>query len=192
MASRILIAVGEPASSPEHLPFGVRTLLDAAEEIFVVAPTLPKRFEWLASATDKAREQADERLEAVLGQLDAIGTDAAGAVGGDEPFVAFEDAIREFSPDHLLIACRGQERAAHHAGGSYGREALEGGGGRKGDSPAALQADHLSADRDPHRHTRASQGGLHASLPEALGGDQRLLRRSGSRRGARLLGDRAL
>ena len=111
MASRLLIAVGEPASSPEHLPFGVRTLLDAAEEILVIAPTLPKRFEWLASATDKAREQADERLEAVLGQLDAIGTDAAGVVGGDDPFVAFEDAIREFSPDHLLIAVRDQDRA---------------------------------------------------------------------------------
>jgi hypothetical protein len=25
--------------------------------------------------------------------------------------VAFEDAIREFSPDHLLIAVRGQDRA---------------------------------------------------------------------------------
>ena len=58
------------------------------------------------------REQADERLEAVLGQLDAIGTDATGVVGGDDPFVAFEDAIREFSPDHhLLIAVRGQDRA---------------------------------------------------------------------------------
>ena len=67
MASRLLIAVGEPASTPEDLPFGVRTLLDAAEEILVIAPTLPKRFEWLASATYKAREQADERLQAVLG-----------------------------------------------------------------------------------------------------------------------------
>ena len=111
MALRLLIAVGEPASTPEDLPFGVRTLLDAAEEILVIAPTLPKRFEWLASATDKAREQADERLQAVLGQLDAIGTEAAGVVGSDDPFVAFEDAIREFSPDHLLIALRGQDRA---------------------------------------------------------------------------------
>jgi hypothetical protein len=111
MASRLLIAVGESPSSPEHLPFGVRTLLDAAQEILVIAPTLPKRFEWLASATDKAREQADERLRAALGQLDAIGDEAAGIVGSDDVFVAFEDAIREFSPDHLLIALRGQDRA---------------------------------------------------------------------------------
>jgi hypothetical protein len=111
MASRLLIAVGEPASGPEELPFGVRTLLDAAEEVLVIAPALPKRFEWLASATDKAREEADERLRAVLGQLDEIGTDATGAVASDDPLIAFEDAISGFSPDHLLIALRGEDRA---------------------------------------------------------------------------------
>jgi hypothetical protein len=112
MASRLLIAVGETASGPEDLPFGVRTLLDAADEILVVAPALPKRFEWLASATDKAREQADERLHAVLGQLDEIGAEATGAVGSDDPLVAFEDAIGGFSPDHVLIALRGEDRAS--------------------------------------------------------------------------------
>jgi hypothetical protein len=111
MAARLLIAVGEPASSPEDLPFGVRALLDAAEEILVIAPALPKRFEWLASATDKAREQADERLQAVLGQLDEIDAEASGAVGSDDPLVAFGDAIREFSPNHVLIALRGEDRA---------------------------------------------------------------------------------
>jgi hypothetical protein len=111
MASRLLIAVGEPASSPEDLPFGVRALLDTAEEILVIAPALPTRFEWLASATDKAREQADERLQSVLGQLDEIGAEASGAVGSDDPLIAFEDAIGGFSPDHVLIALRGENRA---------------------------------------------------------------------------------
>jgi hypothetical protein len=111
MSSRLLIAVGEPASGPEELPFGVRALLDAAEEILVIAPALPTRFEWLASDTDKAREQADERLQAVLGQLDEIGEEASGAVGSDDPLIAFEDATRAFSPDHFLIALRGEERA---------------------------------------------------------------------------------
>ena len=117
MAARLLIAVGEPASGIEDLPFGVRELVDAAEEILVIAPALPKRLEWLASATDKAREQADERLRAVLGQLDEIGAEAGGAVGSDDPLVAFEDAVREFSPDHLLIALRGQARAGWQESG---------------------------------------------------------------------------
>jgi hypothetical protein len=39
-----------------------------------------------------------------------FGTEAAGVVASDDPFVAFGDAIREFSPDHLLIAVRSQDR----------------------------------------------------------------------------------
>src|SRR4051794_13648135 len=117
MGARLLIAVGEPASGIEHLPFGVRELIDAAQEILVVAPALPKRLDWLASATDKAREQADERLRAVLGQLDEIGAQAGGAAGSDDPLIAFEDAVREFSPDHLLIALRGQDRAGWQESG---------------------------------------------------------------------------
>jgi hypothetical protein len=106
MANRLLIAAGETASGPEALPFGVRELIDAAEEILVITPTLPTRFEWLASATDRAREQADERLRTVLGQLAEMGSQAVGAIGADDPLLAFEDAIREFEPDHVLIALR--------------------------------------------------------------------------------------
>jgi hypothetical protein len=111
VATRLLIAAGESASSPAELPFGVRELIAAADEILVVTPALPTRFEWLASATDKAREQADERLRTVLGQLEELGSEAAGAVGADDPLLAFEDAIAQFSPRHVLIALRERERA---------------------------------------------------------------------------------
>jgi len=112
MASRLLIAAGGAAPSPEDVPTAVRALLDAAEEILVIAPTLPGRFEWLASATDRARQQADERLQAVLGQLDAMGAaPARGVIGSDDPLVAFEDAVRDFEPDHVLIALRSADRA---------------------------------------------------------------------------------
>ncbi len=78
MAKRLLIAAGGSAEGIEQLPFGVRELIDAAEEILVVAPALPSRLEWLASATDRAREQADERLRTVLGQLTELGRDPLG------------------------------------------------------------------------------------------------------------------
>jgi len=42
----------------------------------------------------------------VLGHLGELGTEAHGAVGSDEPLQALEDAIREFAPDHVLIALR--------------------------------------------------------------------------------------
>jgi len=106
VAKRLLIAVGESASDPGELPFGVGELIDAAEEIMVVTPALPSRIDWLASATDKAREQADGRLRTVLGHLEELGSEASGAVGADDPMLAFEDAIRDFAPDHLLIGLR--------------------------------------------------------------------------------------
>ena len=109
MAHRLLIAAGESVTETSELPFGVRVLLDAADEILVITPTLPSRFEWLASATDHAQELADERLQTVLGQLSDLGNEAAGQVGADDPLLAFEDAIRQFAPDHLLIALRAGE-----------------------------------------------------------------------------------
>jgi hypothetical protein len=106
-----LIAAGEAASSVEELPPGVRALIQAADEILVITPALPNRLDWLTSATDRAREQADERLRAVLGHLAEFGSKAEGAVGADDPLLAFEDAIRDFAPDHLLIALRGGDDA---------------------------------------------------------------------------------
>jgi hypothetical protein len=117
MTKRLLIAAGEAASSPGELPFGVRELIDAADEIVVVTPTLPSRFEWLASATDKATEHADERLQTVLGQLAEMGSEASGTVGADDPLLAFEDAIRDFAPDHLLVALRAHDNAGWQEGG---------------------------------------------------------------------------
>lgn len=111
MAGRLLIAVGEAAGSAGELPAGVRTLVDASDEILVIAPRLPARLDWLTSDTDRATAQADERLAAVLGQLDEVGRPASGRIGADDPMLAFEDAVREFAPDHLLIALRRDDRA---------------------------------------------------------------------------------
>src|SRR3954454_6307799 len=106
MGPKLLIAVGEAAASTTTLPQAVRSIVDAAGEVFVVAPSLPSRLDWLNSDTDAAHERADERLRTVLGQLGELGAEARGAVGSDEPGEAFADAIRAFEPDHLLIALR--------------------------------------------------------------------------------------
>jgi hypothetical protein len=110
--SRLLIAAGQVAGGADALPDGVRLLIESADEILVIAPSLPRRFEWLASATDKAREEADERLKAVLAEVSEAGAFARGMVAADDPLLAFEDAVAAFGPTHILIGLR----SADHAG----------------------------------------------------------------------------
>jgi hypothetical protein len=108
---KLLVAAGGAAASAESVPSSVRRLVEGASETLVIAPTLPSRFEWLASATDNAREQADERLRRVLSHMDEMGASAQGSVGADDPMLAFDEAIADFSPDHILIALRDANRA---------------------------------------------------------------------------------
>ena len=108
-SARLLIVTGGAASDLGEIPTSARLLIDAADEILVVAPTLPTRIAWLASDTDKTREIADQRLQAVLSQISEAGAPAEGVVGADDPLLAFEDAVADFDPDHILIALRGPE-----------------------------------------------------------------------------------
>jgi hypothetical protein len=111
MTKRLLIVAGKSAPGVDALPPGVRELIDGSDEILVVTPALPSRLEWLASATDKAREQADERLSSVMGHLVGTTADVSGEIGADDPLLAFEDALRDFQADHILIGLRSDEEA---------------------------------------------------------------------------------
>jgi hypothetical protein len=106
--TRLLIATGEVASDIAELPPLVRALIEAASEIVVMTPVLVSRLAWLASDTDRARFEADERLSAVLGHVETLAKDAAvhARVGDDTPLTAFADALRSSVPDHILIALR--------------------------------------------------------------------------------------
>lgn len=114
---KLLIGVGEAGDQLGDVPAGVRALIEGASEILVMSPALPGRLDWLAGQTDRTREIADERLQAVLGQLEEAGEKAAGVVGSDDPMMAFEDAIRDFAPDHILIALRGRAKSGWQESG---------------------------------------------------------------------------
>jgi hypothetical protein len=103
---KLLIATGAAAVDPAAIPPFVQFLVEGAAERFVITPRLPGRLQWLVSDTDRATHEADERLDAVLGQLASVGTPAKGRVGDDSPIRAFEDAVSAFKPDHILIALR--------------------------------------------------------------------------------------
>src|SRR5688572_27655288 len=111
--TRLLIATGEAAASEDELPRLVRALIENASELLVMTPMLISRLQWLASDTDRARFEADERLSTVLGHVEALAPEAgiSGRIGDDTPVTAFSDAIREFLPDHILIALRSNDHS---------------------------------------------------------------------------------
>jgi hypothetical protein len=110
---RLLIATGGAAASEDELPPLVRALIETASELLVMTPMLVGRLQWLASDSDRARYEADERLSTVLGHVETIAPEAAieGRIGDDTPFTAFADAIRDFVPDHILVALRGADHS---------------------------------------------------------------------------------
>ena len=108
---RLLVATGAAVGDVDELPPLVRGLLDAASDVLVITPILPGGLQWLVSDTDRARHEADERLNVVLGHMEARGVPAEGRVGDETPLTAFDDAVRDFRPDHILIALRGAENA---------------------------------------------------------------------------------
>jgi hypothetical protein len=112
--TRLLVVTGAAVSDEVQLPRLIQALIQSASEILVVAPVLPDRLQWLASDTDRVRKEADERLEAVMAQVETLAPDAAaaGSLEDETPLSAFADAVRRFRPDHSTGVP--SERAAQH------------------------------------------------------------------------------
>jgi hypothetical protein len=112
--TRLLIVSGAAVADVAELPPLVRALIDSASEILVVTPVLPGRLQWLASDTDRVRQEADERLRTVISHVEELAPEAAtaGALGDETPLSAFADAVRRFRPDHILLALRASDHAA--------------------------------------------------------------------------------
>ena len=109
---RLLVLAGAAVADLDELPKQVASVIDAADEVFVVTPTLPTGIQWLMSDTDRARHEADERLDTILAQLDTSGARVVGgAVGDDTPMTAVYDHVRAFDPDHIVLALRNPEHA---------------------------------------------------------------------------------
>ncbi len=105
-AARLLIVSGAEAASVDALPSVVRELIDHASEVLVVAPVVSSELHHWTNDTDRARGQADDRLAGILRRIDVSGSEqqVAGVIGDDTLIMAFDDAVRTFSPDHIVIA----------------------------------------------------------------------------------------
>jgi nucleotide-binding universal stress UspA family protein len=108
---RLLFIADAAVADTDELPAAVRTMIDAAAELYVVTPTLPGRLAWLADDVDRFRHIADKRLDAVLAHMHTLGAHATGVAGRGSVMTVIADAVDEFRPDHILIALRDSEHA---------------------------------------------------------------------------------
>jgi GABA permease len=101
-----------------------RELHDALERIegsdraqyFVVVPANPvdtgqAEREGAAFVWQATTEAAQRRLDETLGALRSRGLTVDGALGDYRPMVALDTAMRQFHPDHLVIATQPEERS---------------------------------------------------------------------------------
>ncbi len=79
--------------------------------ILVCTPALNSRLRHWASDEDGARAAAQERLDASLEGLRALGIDASGEVGDANPLQAMEDALRTFGADEIIISTHPEGRS---------------------------------------------------------------------------------
>jgi pimeloyl-ACP methyl ester carboxylesterase len=77
--------------------------IEQPAKVFVVSPALTGRLRSLASDIDGAVAAAEQRLKAVLCELRSAGLAARGSVGDEDPLLAIEDTLREFTPTEILI-----------------------------------------------------------------------------------------
>jgi hypothetical protein len=108
---RLLMVADSAVADTNELPPPVRALLAEADEVFVVTPSLPGRLAWLADDVDQPRHRADERLHRVLRHMREVGAQVRGRIGDDTMLVAFDDAVSDFQPDHILIGLLSADHA---------------------------------------------------------------------------------
>jgi GABA permease len=77
---------------------------DVPTVILVCTPALNSRVRYWASDEDGARAAAQERLDASLVGLHALGIEASGEVGDANPLQAMEDELRTFGADEIIIS----------------------------------------------------------------------------------------
>jgi hypothetical protein len=102
-AERVLVVSNEILAAANEVPKAIRPLVENAEEIYVIAPTLTSWLQWVASDLDGARVAADQRLHTVFDHMHANGLEPRGTIGEEDQIVAIADALAEFDADLIVL-----------------------------------------------------------------------------------------
>jgi hypothetical protein len=103
MAQRVLVLTNEDLADTDEVPEAIRPLVDQAEEVYVVAPTLTTWMDWLTDDRDGALVAADERLRTVFAHMRAGGLKPHGEVGSENQVMAIADALAQFDADLMVL-----------------------------------------------------------------------------------------
>ncbi|MGH3093217.1 MAG: hypothetical protein ACRDOG_12950 [Gaiellaceae bacterium] len=108
---RHILVVADETVVGEELP---REIVDKARgleaEVRVVFPALNTRLRHYVSDVDRARADAESRLERSLEALDQEGIAARGELGDSDPVQALQDALATGKADEVIIATRSPSR----------------------------------------------------------------------------------
>lgn len=108
---RILVVANETLADERLAGEIQRAAAGYRKQVRVVCPTLTSPVSHWTSAVDGARAQAQQRLDQTLSRLHAVGIQAQGEIGDEDPLQAIEDALRTFGADEIIISTQPEERA---------------------------------------------------------------------------------
>ena len=109
---RILVVANETLADERLAGEIQRAAAGYRKQVHVVCPTLTSPASRWTSAVDGARAQAQQRLDETLSQLHAVGIQAHGEIGDEDPLQAIEDALRTFGADEIIISTHPEGRAS--------------------------------------------------------------------------------
>jgi len=90
-------------------------------DVLVVCPALNSPLRHWASDEDRARAEAQKRLDGSLAALAGAGVLARGEVGDADPIQAMEDALRTFGADEIILSTHPPGRSNWLEKGVVGR-----------------------------------------------------------------------
>jgi hypothetical protein len=100
---RVLVVANETVAGAALRDEVVRRARGEAE-VLVVCPALNTHLRHWTSDEDRARAEAQERLDGSLASLAEAGVTARGEVGDADPVQAMDDALRSFGPDEIVVS----------------------------------------------------------------------------------------
>ena len=101
---RILVIANETVGGAELMQILRSKSEGVREQILVVCPALNSQLRHWTSDEDRARGEAQARLEESLAALADEGVRARGQVGDADPVQAVEDALRTFGADEIVVS----------------------------------------------------------------------------------------